>query len=112
MQLDIDEPRSKYCDKSPRDDPQGKNPHQWIDTISDEGIKLRDKRIQQTESVNAEYRNVVKLIDMVKGVPSGCIIELVTIAEVQVRWHVQDFEEKLSLYELIIKRIREHTERL
>lgn len=61
---------------------------------------------------NDDYRKVVQLIDMVKGEPMGCVVELLTIAEVQVRWHVSDFEEKLSLYELIIKRIREHTERL
>lgn len=112
--MDTDVPRSKYCDKSPRDDPQGKNPHTWIDTKSDQGVDLvikRNDRARKQASVNAEYRKVVEIIDKVSGDAAGSIVELVGIAETQVKW-MDDFEERLSLYELIIKRIKEATERL
>lgn len=114
LQLDTDVPSSKYCERSPGSDPQGKDSHKWIDLISDEGIKLRDSRINSTSSIRAEYNKLVKLIDQADtGSESrvGAIIELATIGEINVKWH-DDFEERLSLYELIIKRIREHAEQL
>lgn len=60
-----------------------------------------------------EYRQILELIDRASDDgncdPCGVIIELTTIAQVQVKFH-DDSDEKDSLYALIIERIQKIAE--
>lgn len=118
------EHHGKYCDKSIRDDPQGKNPHEWEPTIGQKGIELLVKKLLAKDTIypvtpadvmidppNAVYRSIVEVIDRVGNDSIGDIIELTVIAAVNVKYH-DDTDEKLSLYELILKRIEAISQKL